>query len=368
MNDTLTFRLAQGQDLDRLCELEEQTFEIDRLSRRSLQRWIENDRAILLLAERGGQTIAYGLVWLLQGTRLARLYSIAVDPQQRGGGVARQLLSELERLTVEHGHLFMRLEVAAHNEAAIHLYQRTGYRVFGAYEDYYEDHSDALRMQKPIRRLEQDEIEHATPWYEQTTEFTCGPAALMMAMASLDAASPLNQATELDIWREATTIYMTAGHGGCHPVGLALAAQARGFAAEVWINRLQPLFLDGVRSPHKKAVMTTVHNRFLERAEQEGVALREQVVTQQRLQRWLETDHAVLVLISSYSFDGRKAPHWVTVTGMDEHCLYFHEPDRSDNQQAMDCQHLPIARDDFERMSVFGVSRLRTAIAIRKQG
>ena len=34
---------------------------------------------------------------------------------------------------------------------------------------------------------------------------------------------------EMQLWREATTIFMAAGHGGCSGQGLALAATRRGF-------------------------------------------------------------------------------------------------------------------------------------------
>ncbi|MCL1487420.1 MAG: peptidase C39 family protein [Marinobacter sp.] len=67
------------------------------------------------------------------------------------------------------------------------------------------------------------------PYYPQTTEFTCGPAALIMAMAALNQQQSLTTLEELKIWREATTIFMLSGHGGCGPHGLALAAWHRGF-------------------------------------------------------------------------------------------------------------------------------------------
>ena len=73
----------------------------------------------------------------------------------------------------------------------------------------------------------------------------------------------------------------------------------------------------------------------------------------------------MLVLISSYRLDGKKAPHWVMVTDMDDDCFYVHDPDIADDQQPLDCQYLPIARDDFEKMSAFGSGRLRTALAIQ---
>src|SRR5690554_5390758 len=119
-----------------------------------------------------------------------------------------------------------------------------GYTIFGSYEDYYEDHQDALRMQKRIRYIPQNLLARQTPWFQQTTEFTCGPAALMMAMASLDGRHAPNQGDELQIWREATTIFMTSGHGGTHPVGLALAARKRGFEATAFVNQSEPLFVE----------------------------------------------------------------------------------------------------------------------------
>ena len=365
----LTVRPAVAGDLDALLRLETACFATDRLSRRSFRRWLQAPHGILLVAQGGGSLQGYGLVWCHRGTRLARLYSLAVDPGQRGQGVASGLLHALEQEAARRGRLFMRLEVGSGNSRAIALYERAGYRVFGAYRHYYDDDSDALRMQKTIRRFAAASLHGRIPWYPQSTDFSCGPAALMMAMAGLGADVPLEQGEELDIWREATTIYMTSGHGGCHPVGLALAAVERGFAAQVYINTTAPLFLDGVRSVEKKRVMASVHRRFVERAGERGVDIVHGEVDLELIEHWLQAGCGVLVLISTYRLDGRKSPHWVTVTGMDAQCLYVHDPDTSkEDQRALDCQHVPIARDDFARMASFGSARLRTAVAIRPAG
>ncbi|RLQ22617.1 GNAT family N-acetyltransferase [Seongchinamella sediminis] len=365
----LAFRPAALADLDALLQLEAACFATDRLSRRSFRRWLQAPHGSLLVAERDSTLLGYGLIWCHRGTRLARLYSLAVDPAARGQGVASGLLQALEAAAARRGRLFMRLEVAASNSAAIRLYENSGYRAFGAYPHYYEDEGDALRMQKTIQRVAAAPGARSMPWYPQSTEFTCGPAALMMAMAGLGADLALEQALELDLWREATTIYMTSGHGGCHPLGLALAAARRGFHAEVYINSSEPLFLDGVRSDNKKQVMTTVHNHFVEQAVDLNVGIVHAEIDMTQIGQWLEQGCAVLVLISTYRLDGRKSPHWVTVTAIDEHCLYVHDPDVSrEDQFALDCQHLPIARDDFARMASFGAARLRTALAIRVEG
>jgi hypothetical protein len=88
-------------------------------------------------------------------------------------------------------------------------------------------------------------------------------------------------------------------------------------------------------------------------------------VTQQQIADALKRQHAVMMLISTYLMDGKKAPHWVAVTGVDEDCIYVHDPDVDEKtQDALDCQHIPIARDDFSAMSSFGSSRLRAAVII----
>lgn len=361
-----TIRRARQEDLEALYALEVATFDTDRLSRRRMQHWIRADNGILLLAEQDGGLLGYCLALLHRGTRLARLYSLAVSPQARGKGVAAGLMSRLEKMAVDRGKLFMRLEVAKDNSAAIHLYEKLGFVVFGTFEDYYEDHRDALRMQKRIRYVPENLRHRDVPWYQQTTPFTCGPASLMMAMAALDSTARPSQELELDIWREATTIYMTAGHGGCHPIGLALAAQSREFQATVMINKTEPLFVEGVRTAEKKQVLTVVHNHFVEQAEQAGVPIVNGNITQRQLEEFLDEGALVLMLISTYRMDSRKAPHWVTITAMDDECLYVHDPDPIEGEQsALDCQYLPILRRDFDRMSVFGRNQLRTAVIVR---
>src|SRR6056297_1633657 len=83
----VTFRPATGADLDQLLQIEKRAYETDRLSRRSFRRWIGSDHASLIVAEASVGLAGYALVLLHRGTRLARLYSIAVDASHRGRGL-----------------------------------------------------------------------------------------------------------------------------------------------------------------------------------------------------------------------------------------------------------------------------------------
>src|SRR6516162_8974963 len=85
-----------------------------------------------------------------------------------------------------------------------------------------EDGGDALRFEKrlvPNLRA----LAVAPPYFHQTTEFTCGPACIMMALAWADRKFKPAPAFEFQLWREATTIFMTSGPGGCGPYGMAVA-------------------------------------------------------------------------------------------------------------------------------------------------
>lgn len=361
----LMVRPAQSADLEGLVALENASFATDKLSRRSFRHWLSSEHRALLLAEWAGLVAGYILIIYHPGTRLARIYSLAVAPQLRGNGIAKTLMLAGEQAARDDGRLYLRLEVSVDNAPAIRLYESLGFQKFGLYRDYYQDHKDALRYQKRIRRYRDTPQHRSVHWLRQTTPFTCGPAALMMAMHALNKSYLPSREQEIELWREATTIFMTSGHGGCHPIGLALAAKRRQFAVEVWINQTGSLFIDSVRSEDKKQIVELVDTCFKREAAEQGVSIHYANVTQNDLIAAFEAGAIPLILISTFSMDRKKAPHWVVMSGFDKDCLYMHDSDPDDGRQnELDCQFIPIAREDFDRMSCFGKSRLRTAVIV----
>ncbi|MGR9085721.1 MAG: peptidase C39 family protein [Gammaproteobacteria bacterium] len=361
----IRIRQARLGDLNDLVRLENASFDTDRLSRRSFRHWITTDHRAILVAEESARVAGYVLTIYHPGTRLARIYSLAVVGHLRGTGLARRLMAAAEQAALDNGRLYLRLEVGVDNTAAIRLYESLGFQKFGLYRDYYEDHKDALRYQKCIRHY-QDTLQHRTVhWLRQTTPFTCGPASLMMAMHGLKRDYQPSTEEEINLWREATTVFMTSGHGGCHPLGLALAAKKRGFAVDVWINRKDTLFVDSVRNDDKKQVIELVDNYFKRKANESGIEIHYGDISQNELISAFKSGAIPLILISTYQLDRKKAPHWVVMSGFDDYCLYMHDPDPDEGQKnELDCQFIPIARDDFGRMSCFGKTRLRTAVIV----
>lgn len=362
----LNLRLAGLADLESLVQLEQRCFDSDRISRRSFRRFIEAPSDVLLIAEHAGQIVGYILVLMHAATRLARIYSIAVNPDSRGLGIGEALVRASEQAAAQAGRIVMRLEVRVDNAGAIALYRRLGYRQFGTYRDYYADHQDALRFERRILVYQPDARHPRVPYYAQTTDFTCGPAALMMAMAAVCDQRPLNTHEELRIWRKATTIFMLSGHGGCGPHGLALAAWHRGFEAEVHVNREGPLFLDTVRSASKKRVLEEVHEMFLDDLAQTGVHLRHDTLNLSHIEEALYAQRVPVILISTWQLNGSRVPHWVTVCAMDERFVYIHDPevDAEAGESVADKQYLPIDRAVFERMARYGQQPLQAAVMV----
>ncbi|MDH5179303.1 MAG: GNAT family N-acetyltransferase/peptidase C39 family protein, partial [Gammaproteobacteria bacterium] len=333
---------------------------------RSFKRMIQKGNCDFILAKQNAVTYGYVLVLYHRGTHLARIYSFAVLPEARGQGIGELLLQHAEKLAAARNCIYMRLEVHPQNSTAIRLYEKNTYHPFGLFKNYYEDHADALRYQKRILYREHQLDFVSIPYYQQTTDFTCGPASLLMAMQALRPELKPDRSLELQLWREATTIYMTSGHGGCSPLGLALAAWRRDFRVEVWINSRDALFLDGVRSEPKKEVMALVHEDFMHQVKQTDIKVHYAEVSLEALDKSLQKGGVPLVLISSYHFNRTKAPHWVVISGADDTFIYIHDPEEDEEtfRHETDNIYLPIARTTFNRSFRFGQTGLRTAVIV----
>lgn len=363
-------RPATLDDLDALVALETRAFDNDRISRRSFRRMLTRGKAALPVDDDGGTLRGYALVLFHAGTPLARLYSIAVEPRFRSIGVGDRLLESAEAAARTRGCVEVRLELRRDNPGARAFYERHGYREFEIQPDYYEDHMDAVRMKKPLTAAPAG-ASARVPYYRQTLEFTCGPAALLMAMHALDPTLEPDRRLELRIWREATTVYMTSGHGGCSAYGLALSTHHRGFRVEVWTSGpADEMFVDSVRSEQKKAVIRLVNRDFLDEMAACGIALHQARLPLDAMQRAFEQGAIPVVLISAWRIYRQRQLHWVTVTGFDREYVYLHDPyvDEDENQSRTDCVDVPVPRAEFSRMARHRRSGQYAALLVRAGG
>jgi [ribosomal protein S18]-alanine N-acetyltransferase len=147
---TLTLRRGRMHDIAALLALEQAVFRTDIVSRRSFRHFVGSPNASLIVAEAGDQLAGYVLVLYPPRAKIARIYSIAVAPHFGRRGVGRCLLAAAEEAARRRRRQAVRLEVRERNRRAIARYEKSGYRLFGRHHNYYDDHADALRFEKPL--------------------------------------------------------------------------------------------------------------------------------------------------------------------------------------------------------------------------
>lgn len=359
----ITFKNATISDIPQLVKIEENSFSSDSLNAAKFKYFMTKANSSLVVASQGKVIMGYALILFHKHTSLARLYSIAVAPEFRSLKIGLKLMKKIENFALERGSTYIRLEVKASNFKAIKLYEDLDYRKFSYRVDYYQDHEDAICYEKKIRKNDKA-FKIKIPYYEQKTKFTCGPASLLMAMKAFDSSIKLNIENELQIWREATTIFMTSGHGGCGPHGLALSAKSRGFKVELYLNSKTSLFVEGVRDIKKKEIIQTVQKQFEKELKETDVKIYYDKYSFASVQEILEAGGVPLVLISAYRLTETKAPHWIVITGIEKDFIYFHDPEVDDHEVSTDNIHIPVSRSEFEKMSKFGTNQLKCIVAV----
>jgi ribosomal protein S18 acetylase RimI-like enzyme len=360
-------RKAERGDLDALLDLEQRVFATDRLSRRSLRHFLGTPTAQVLVAEQAGRLVGTAIVLLRPRSTVARLYSIAVVPDLGGRGVGKTLLAAAEAAAIGHHCATMRLEVHHTNAAAIVRYRKSGYREFGCHRGYYRDGGDALRFEK---RLVPDPaaLAAAPRYFHQTTDFTCGPACMLMALAWADPRFMPGPAFELQLWREATTIVMGAGPGGCDPYGIAVTLRRRGLRPEIYASRAGPYFLDTVRSADQRRVMRLAQLELQREARALGIPTRLTPVNESALMRAFDAGSVAIVLVSGYHMVPRGKPHWIFAFGRSGRHVLMHDPAaiRDDQGMAAAAETYAVPWTAFERVTRVGRDRLSAVIVIRK--
>ena len=146
----LRVRRSRQADFEALWELENQVFDTDRMSRRSLKRLLVSPSAAVLVAEDRGRFAGVAIVLFRANSSIARLYSLAVTPRFTGRGIGSALIAAVEKAARSHNCRFVRLEVHEKNRGAMVCYRKAGFAQFDRYHEYYEDKGHALRFEKPL--------------------------------------------------------------------------------------------------------------------------------------------------------------------------------------------------------------------------
>jgi len=167
------------------------------------------------------------------------------------------------------------------------------------------------------------------PYHAQTSEFTCGPACVLMVMKHFDPKIELNRHLEFDIWRQCNMI----GIRGADPYGLSVPLIDAGFDVRLitqrkgvvderpWRNRLRrhysrqeiELSFFGMRENLRRAIARNLPVQF-----------KRPVVSD--IVRGILEDRIPIALVHMGVVHHLNIPHWVVVSDADERQVVFNDP------------------------------------------
>ncbi len=208
------------------------------------------------------------------------------------------------------------------------------------------------------------------PYYNQTTDFTCGPSSLLMAMKALDPKAEVSRTHELQLWREANTIFMGSdGHGGCGATGLALAAHRRGFAVEVWVNHRGTLLGSRPKTRDRAKVMALLQQADLAEMKRLKIPYRIGARSIDQLRADIADGAVPIVLVSMDYIHQDPTAQWVVVTGIDDATVTVNDPWISRNlgstRRTMTDYRVP--RAAFHAMTAYGPRKERATVLLRRR-
>lgn len=147
---TLRVVVATATHLQAIVELEARSFiPSDRFARATWRHLLgpaqRRGSSLTLVALDAGRVVGALNALLRKGGHTARLYSLAVDPQERGRGIGGLLVRQLAK-RLPRDITAMSLEVRQDNAAARALYERLGFTVHEDLPGYYPDGGAAVRL------------------------------------------------------------------------------------------------------------------------------------------------------------------------------------------------------------------------------
>ncbi|MGQ7310852.1 ribosomal protein S18-alanine N-acetyltransferase [Microbacterium arabinogalactanolyticum] len=148
----MTLRLATGDDLAAIMDLERRSFPTDAWSEDTMRAEVASAHNHYLVDEEDGRVVGYGGLRALRGGSDADIQTIALDEAVRGQGRGRALLRALIAEAVGRGARELFLEVRADNPVAEGLYRSEGFAELGRRPRYYQpDDVDAVVMRLDLR-------------------------------------------------------------------------------------------------------------------------------------------------------------------------------------------------------------------------
>ncbi|MEM1796547.1 MAG: ribosomal protein S18-alanine N-acetyltransferase [Zestosphaera sp.] len=140
-------RNASLRDIEKIVKIERRSFEYPYPITVFISALFLHPELFLVI-ECGGLVKGY-ITGFVTTSNCCHIASIAVDPESRGVGLGKKLLTSFEERCSELKIKCLELEVSVKNERALNLYRKLGYKIIERLPNYYPD-SDAYLMRKEV--------------------------------------------------------------------------------------------------------------------------------------------------------------------------------------------------------------------------
>lgn len=130
----MMLREMTGEDIPEVAAIERQCFS-QPWSEKGFAESLESS-AVFLVAEEEGRIAGY--IGMYISVPEGEITNVAVAPPLRGRGIGKTLVEAMKKWAVDHRVTRIVLEVRAGNEAAIHVYELTGFVKLGIRKNFYQ--------------------------------------------------------------------------------------------------------------------------------------------------------------------------------------------------------------------------------------
>ncbi len=199
----------------------------------------------------------------------------------------------------------------------------------------------------------------AVPYMRQTTEFTCGTASLSMVLTRAGLIGGPDRGTELDMWRQATTVL------ACDPYGLAVVAARRGLPpAAVMVSTDETLFTENLPDEQERELRRFIQDDFRRQAGRAGVATELRTFDVGELRDVIAAGGLAIVLVDELLVHGEACPHWILVHGLEGEHFIAHDPwtEVGQGESWLDAYDVPLSADALDRIAWTGEPRYRAML------
>jgi len=168
------------------------------------------------------------------------------------------------------------------------------------------------------------------PYYAQSSDFTCGPACVLMVMKHFDRDLEIGRELEFEVWRQCNMI----GVRGADPFGLSVPLLESGYDVrlitqrsrtvdddDAWRRRLRRIFSS---EEIELSIFGMKENRERALRRRLPVTFKRPVVAD--ILRGVRLDQVPIALVHMGVIHSLNIPHWIVVTDADREYIVFNDP------------------------------------------